>query len=97
MSVTARRRSATRLVILAAVVAAPAALADVVQGVITPANAQVVIRDASNNEVEKVPGGPFQLWLPVGSYVAECVSPNAGRKIPIESLAQPTSVNINCG
>jgi hypothetical protein len=78
-------------------IAVPAAQADVVQGVIAPASAQVIVRDASGKEIEKVSGGPFQLWLPAGSYVAECISPNAGRRIPIESLTQPTSVNINCG
>jgi hypothetical protein len=96
MPVPARHWSIAHLIALA-VTFVPAAHADIVQGVIAPASAQVVVRDASGKEIEKVSGGPFQLWLPAGSYVAECISPNAGRRIPIESLAQPTSVNINCG
>jgi hypothetical protein len=81
---------------LATVSAVPPASADVVQGVLGPANAEVVIRDRDGKEVERIPAGPFQVWLPAGSYVAECLAPNKGRQMTVRSLAQPTSVNLDC-
>ncbi|HSQ69125.1 MAG TPA: hypothetical protein VLM41_03500 [Steroidobacteraceae bacterium] len=80
----------------AALLIAPLALADVVQGVVTPGGAEVVIRDAGGKEVARVAAGPFQVWLPTGSYEAECLTAGKGRKIKVRSLSQPTSVKIDC-
>jgi hypothetical protein len=81
---------------LATVLTVPPCLADVVQGVLGPANAEVVIRDRDGKEVARIPAGSFQVWLPAGSYVAECLGPNKGRQMTVRSLAQPTSVNLDC-
>jgi len=81
---------------LATVLLAPPSLADVVQGVLRPANAEAVIRDRDGKEVARLPAGSFQVWLPAGSYVAECLAPNQGKKLTVRSLAQPTSVNLDC-
>ena len=85
-----------RLFALATVLAAPAAVADMVQGVVSPADARVVILDASNTARAELPAGPFQVWLETGDYVAECKAPRAGKRIAFRSLSQPTDVNIDC-
>lgn len=84
------------LLAVATALAAPAALADMVQGVVSPANARVVILDASNTARAELPAGPFQVWLEDGDYVAECKAPRAGKRIAFRSLSQPTDVNIDC-
>ncbi len=81
---------------LATALLAPPSMADVVQGVVGPANAEAVIRDRDGKEVARLPAGSFQVWLPAGSYVAECLAPNKGKKLTLRSLAQPTSVNLDC-
>jgi len=84
------------LVALAIVLATPQSVADVVQGVLGPANAEAVLRDRDGKEVARLPAGSFQVWLPAGSYVAECLAPNKGKQLTVRSLAQPTSVNLDC-
>lgn len=81
---------------LATVLVAPRSVADVVQGVLAPGNAEAVIRDREGKAVVQLTAGSFQVWLPAGSYVAECLAPNKGKKLTMRSLAQPTSVNLDC-
>jgi len=81
---------------LAGVLTGPSSLADVVQGVLAPASAEAVIRDREGKEVARIPAGSFQVWLPAGPYVAECLAPNKGKQLTVRSLAQPTSVNLDC-
>ena len=71
------------------------ALADIVQGTVTPATAKVIIKDGAGNQVSELAGGPFQVRLPAGRFTAECQPPSQ-KKVPIFSLAQPTTVNIDC-
>jgi len=74
---------------------AQAAAADVVQGTVTPANAKVVIKDGTGSPVAELSGGPFQVRLPAGRFTGECQPPSQ-KKVQIFSLAQPTTVNIDC-
>ena len=74
---------------------AGAAAADVVQGTVTPAGAKVIIKDGAGNQVGELAGGPFQVRLPAGRFTAECQPPSQ-KKVQIFSLAQPTTVNIDC-
>ena len=90
-----RRSSIAAAVLSAAAVIQTAAIADVVQGTVTPANAKVVIKDGAGNQVGELSGGPFQVRLPAGRFTAECQPPSQ-KKVQIFSLAQPTSVNIDC-
>jgi hypothetical protein len=69
--------------------------ADIVQGTVTPATAKVVIKDGAGNQVGELSGGPFQVRLPAGRFTAECQPPSQ-KKVQIFSLAQPTTVNIDC-
>ena len=71
------------------------AAADVVQGTVTPATAKVVIKDGAGNQVGQLAGGPYQLRLPAGRFTAECQPPSQ-KKVQIFSLAQPTTINIDC-
>ena len=71
------------------------AQADVVQGTVTPATAKVIIKDGAGNQVGELAGGPFQVRLPAGRFTAECQPPSQ-KKVQIFSLAQPTTVNIDC-
>ena len=81
---------------LAALALAPLiSLADLVQGVVSPDGAVVRILDASGTVVATLKGGPFQVTLAAGKFTAECVSPTA-KKRNIYSLAQPTTINIDC-
>jgi phosphate-selective porin len=79
----------------AAAVLETAAIADVVQGTVTPASAKVIIKDGAGNQVSELAGGPFQVRLPAGRFTAECQPPSQ-KKVQIFSLAQPTTVNIDC-
>jgi hypothetical protein len=95
-----RRRMTGRLSTYAALCATlsltPLAHADVVQGTVTPANAKVVIKDSAGNQVGgELAGGPFQVRLPAGRFTAECQPPSQ-KRVQIFSLAQPTTVNIDC-
>ncbi|HET8699273.1 MAG TPA: hypothetical protein VFO94_17440 [Gammaproteobacteria bacterium] len=81
--------------VLAALIAASTATADVVQGTVKPATAKVSIKNAAGEQVAEVGGGPFQLRLPAGKFTAECAAPSQ-KKVTFFSLAQPTSVNIDC-
>src|SRR5262245_45572351 len=72
-----------------------AALADVVQGTVTPATAKVIIKDGAGNQVGELAGGPSQVRVPAGRFKAECQAPSQ-KKVQIFSLAQPTTVNIDC-
>jgi hypothetical protein len=96
MPIDSRARSFARLLAAVLLVASPAIVADVVQGVVTPAGAEAVIRDRDGNEVARLPAGSYQIRLPAGSFVAECLAPNAGKTLNVRSLAQPTTVNIDC-
>jgi hypothetical protein len=69
--------------------------ADIVQGTVTPASAKVIIKDGAGNQVGELSGGPFQVRLPAGRLTAECQSPSQ-KKVQVFSLAQPTTVNIDC-
>ena len=92
-----RRAIVARAVVLAAGVLAlvgPAA-ADVVQGTVSPANAKVLIKNAAGEQVAELGGGAFQLRLPAGRFTAECTAP-AQKTINFFSLAQPTTLNIDC-
>jgi hypothetical protein len=71
------------------------AVADIVQGTVSPATAKVVIKDGAGNRISELAGGPFQVRLPAGRFTAECQPPSQ-KKVPIFSLAQPTTVNIDC-
>jgi phosphate-selective porin len=82
------------VMLTAACLAGPAA-ADVVQGTVTPASAKVVIKDGAGNQVAELSSGPFQVRLPAGRFTAECQPPSQ-KKVQIFSLAQPTTVNIDC-
>jgi phosphate-selective porin len=93
-------RHEPRLYLLAALgVTAVAAMhtaeADVVQGTVTPAGAKVIIKDGGGKQVSELAGGPFQIRLPAGRFTAECQSPSQ-KTVQIFSLAQPTTVNIDC-
>jgi hypothetical protein len=74
---------------------AGAAAADIVQGTLTPATAKVIIKDGAGNQVGEISGGPFQVRLPAGRFTAECQPPSQ-KKVQIFSLAQPTTINIDC-
>ena len=92
-----RRAVFAGAVILAAgalALALPAA-ADVVQGTVSPANAKVLIKNGAGEQVAELGGGAFQLRLPAGRFTAECTAP-AQKKITVLSLAQPTTLNIDC-
>ena len=80
---------------LAALAASAPAAADVVQGTLKPATVKVAIKNAAGEQVAEVSGGAFQLRLPAGKFTAECPAPS-DKKITFFSLAQPTSVNIDC-
>jgi hypothetical protein len=80
---------------LAALLTSAPAAADVVQGTVKPATAKVAIKNAAGEQVAEVAGGAFQLRLPAGKFTAECAPPSA-KKVTFFSLAQPTSVNIDC-
>ena len=71
------------------------AAADVVQGTVTPASAKVVIKDGAGTQVGELAGGPFQIRLPAGRFTAQCQPPSQ-KTVQIFSLAQPTTVNIDC-
>ena len=73
---------------------APAA-ADVVQGTVSPANAKVLIKNAAGEQVAELGGGAFQLRLAAGRFTAECTAPTQ-KSINFFSLAQPTTLNIDC-
>ena len=90
-----RLRRMTAVACFGAGVALPAA-ADIVQGTVTPPTAKVVIKDGAGNQVgAELAGGPFQVRLPAGRFTAECQPPSQ-KKVQIFSLAQPTTVNIDC-
>ena len=72
-----------------------AATADVVQGTVTPANAKVIIKDSAGNQVSELSAGPFQIRLPAGRFTAQCQAPSQ-KIVQVFSLAQPTTVNIDC-
>jgi hypothetical protein len=72
-----------------------AATADVVTGTITPADATVVVVDATGATVAQLKSGPYQLQLPVGKYKAKCQAPRQGEQ-DFLSLSEPVTVNIDC-
>ncbi|HZF27603.1 MAG TPA: hypothetical protein VE907_00660 [Gammaproteobacteria bacterium] len=80
---------------MAALLTGAPAAADVVQGTVKPATAKVAIKNAAGEQVAEVSGGAFQLRLPAGKFTAECPAPSQ-KKVTFFSLAQPTSVNIDC-
>ena len=91
----ARRRLVAAACLGSAILLETAATADVVQGTVTPANAKVVIKDSAGNQVSELAAGPFQVRLPAGRFTAECQPPSQ-KKVQVFSLAQPTTVNIDC-
>jgi len=89
------RARALSLTLLGALVLATTARADVVQGTVSPADAKVVIKNAAGEKVNELGAGPFQLRLPAGKFTAECTAPKQ-KTTTFFSLAQPTTLNINC-
>jgi hypothetical protein len=71
------------------------ALADVVTGKLTPANAKAVIVDATGKTVAELKPGPYQLQLPPGRYKAQCQAPGK-REQEFLSLSEPVTVNLDC-
>ena len=69
--------------------------ADVVQGTVSPANAKVFIKNAGGAQVSELGAGAFQIRLPAGRFTAECTAPTQ-KSIAFFSLAQPTTLNIDC-
>lgn len=90
-----RAVAAAAIGVLTAFVMSAPATADVVQGTVKPATAKVAIKNAAGEQVAEVGGGAFQLRLPAGKFTAECAPPSQ-KKVAFFSLAQPTSVNIDC-
>lgn len=90
-----RGSAAVAVCAMMALAAGAPALADVVQGTVKPATAKVVIKNAAGEQVAEVAGGAFQLRLPAGKFTAECAPPSE-KKTTFFSLAQPTSLNIDC-
>lgn len=91
-----RSRALTAALCLTTAALATTAAADVVQGTITPATAKVVIKDSAGTQVgTELPAGPYQVKLAAGRFTAECVTPTQ-KKVTVLSLAQPTTVNIDC-
>ena len=82
------------LALLALSLAHPS-VADVVQGTVSPANAKVVIKNSAGEQVNELGSGAFQLRLPAGRFTAECTAPTQ-KSIAFFSLAQPTTLNIDC-
>lgn len=74
----------------------PLAIADVVTGTVTPADAKVIVVDKTGATVAELKPGPYQLQLPVGKYKAKCLAPNNAREQDFLSLSQPVTVNIDC-
>ena len=72
-----------------------AAKADVVTGTVTPADATVIVVDATGATVAQLKSGPYQLQLPVGKYQAKCQAPRQGGQ-DFLSLSEPVTVNIDC-
>lgn len=80
---------------LLAGLAAPAAVADIITGVVTPDDARVVIVDAQGKVVAELKPGAYQLQLPVGKYRAQCQAP-ATREQEFLALSEPVTVNVDC-
>jgi hypothetical protein len=89
-----QRVLACALVVALAFAAVPAA-ADIVQGTVMPADAKVLVKNSAGEQVAELGGGPFQIRLPAGRFTAECTQPSK-KTVNIFSLAQPTTVNIDC-
>jgi hypothetical protein len=90
--------TAARRALLGAILACVApslAVADVVTGVVSPANAKVAIVDAQGQVVAQLKPGAYQLQLPVGKYRAQCQAP-ATREQEFLALSEPVTVNIDC-
>jgi len=81
--------------LVGALALATTAHADVVQGSVSPANAKVLIKNAAGETVSELGAGAFQLRLPAGKFTAQCTAPSQKTQT-FFSLAQPTTVNINC-
>jgi hypothetical protein len=71
------------------------AVADVVTGKLTPANAKAVIVDATGKTVAELKPGAYQLQLPPGRYKAQCQAPGK-REQEFLSLSEPVTVNLDC-
>ena len=71
------------------------AVADIVTGKVTPANAKAVIVDATGKTVAELKPGAYQLQLPPGRYKAQCQAP-AQREQDFLSLPEPVTVNVDC-
>jgi len=95
---SARRRSllARAVVVTAGLLAlVGSAAADVMQGTVSPANAKVLIKNAAGEQVAELGGGAFQVRLAAGRFTAECTAPTQ-KSVNFFSLAQPTTLNIDC-
>ena len=54
-----------------------------------------MIKNAAGEQVNELGSGAFQLRLPAGRFTAECTAPTQ-KSIAFFSLAQPTTLNIDC-
>lgn len=97
------RRSASPFTTIAAasagallLVATPRpAMADIVTGKVTPANAKVTLLNAAGETVAELAAGPYQVQLPVGKYKARCDAPKQ-KTVDVLVLSEPVTVNIDC-
>jgi hypothetical protein len=92
------RAPADRFLTLATLLAAllPAlAVADVVTGTVTPANARAVVVDAAGKTVAELKPGAYQLQLPAGRYKVQCQAPKQSEQ-EFLSLSEPVTVNVDC-
>ena len=71
------------------------AVADIVTGKVTPANAKAVVVDATGKTVAELKPGAYQLQLAPGRYTARCLAPGQ-REQEFLSLSEPVTVNVDC-
>jgi len=71
------------------------AVADIVTGKVTPANAKVRLLNAAGKTVAELAAGPYQVQLPVGKYKARCDAPKE-KTMDVLVLSEPVTVNIDC-
>ncbi len=79
-----------------ALVASPAAHADIVTGTLIPAAAKASIVNSKGETVAELKPGAYQLQLPVGKYKARCTAPRV-KEQDILVLSEPVTLNIDCG
>ena len=78
-----------------ALLLAQPATADIVTGTVSPADAKVVITDASGATVAELKPGAYQVQLPVGKYQAQCQAPKQKAQALLV-LSEPVTIDIDC-